>query len=74
MTTNAILEAAMKLSAKSRAQLAGKLLDSIDEPVWEEALLACAKIAERRLRRLRTGKTKGVPEAEARRPRQMCKT
>jgi Putative addiction module component len=67
MTTKAILDAALKLPAKTRARLAGKLLDSLDEPVWEEAIIAGAKVAEQGLRGLRTGKTKGIPEDEAHR-------
>lgn len=67
MTTKAILEAALKLPDKTRARLVRKLLDSLDEPLWEEALSAGAKIAEQRLRRLQNGKAKGIPEAEAHR-------
>ena len=67
MTAKAILEAALKLPAGTRARLAGKLLDSLDEPVWEEALKAGAKVAEQRLRGLRTGKNKAIPEDEAHR-------
>jgi hypothetical protein len=67
MTAKAILEAALKLPAKTRARLVGSLLDSLDEPVWEEVMHAGAKVAEQRWRRLLTGRTKGVPEEEARR-------
>jgi len=67
MTTKAILEAALNLPAGTRARLVDKLLDSLDEPLWEESLLAGAKVAEQRLRGLQTGKTKGVSEAEAHR-------
>jgi hypothetical protein len=67
MTSKAILEAALKLAAKSRARLAGKLLDSLEENVLEESLVAGAKVAEARLRRLVQGETKGIGEAEAHR-------
>jgi hypothetical protein len=67
MTVKAILEAALILSARDRVRLVGQLLDSLEEPVWEEAMRAGAKVAEQRLRRLLTGKTKGVSEAEAHR-------
>jgi putative addiction module component (TIGR02574 family) len=67
MTSKAILEEALKLPIPTRARLAGKLLDSLDEAIWEEAMITGAKIAERRLRDLRSGKTKGIPEAEAHR-------
>ena len=66
MTSKAILDAALKLPAKTRARLAAKLLDSLDEPVWE-ALRAGAELAERRLHALRTGQSKGIPEPEAHR-------
>lgn len=67
MTAKAILEAALKLPVRTRARLASKLLDSLDEPIWEEAMIAGAKIAEKRLRNLRSGKTKGITEEEAHR-------
>jgi putative addiction module component len=67
MTSKTILEAALKLPPKSRARLAGQLLDSLDEPVWEEAIIAGATVAEQRLRRVLAGKTKGIPEDEAHR-------
>jgi putative addiction module component len=67
MTAKAILEAALKLPAKARARLVGQLLDSLEEPVWEETMRAGAKVAEQRLRRLLTGKTEGIPEEEAHR-------
>jgi hypothetical protein len=67
MTTKAIIEAALKLPARTRARLAGKLLDSLDEPVWEEALVAGARVAEERLRRLFDGKVQGIPEHVAHR-------
>ena len=37
-------EAALKLPNGTRARLAGKILDSLDEPVWAEAMLEGAKI------------------------------
>jgi hypothetical protein len=67
MSTKTILAAALKLPARSRARLAGKLLDSLDEPVWDEAIVAGAKVADERLRRLHADKTKGIPEERAHR-------
>jgi hypothetical protein len=67
MSTEAILKAALKLPPRSRARLAGRLLDSLDEPVWDDAIVAGAKVAEVRLRRLHSGKTKGVPREKANR-------
>jgi hypothetical protein len=67
MTDKTILQAALKLPPKTRARLAGQLLDSLDESVWEETIVSGARLAEQRLRRLRTEKTKGIPEEEAHR-------
>jgi hypothetical protein len=67
MTSKAIFEAALKLPTRTKARLVGKLLDSLGEPDWEECLLAGAKVAEQRLSRVTTGKTKGIPEEEAHR-------
>ena len=67
MTDKGILKADLKLPPKTRARLAGQLLDSIDEPIWEETIVAGAKLVEQRLRRLLAGKTKGIPEEEAHR-------
>jgi len=63
MTAKAVLDAALKLPKRSRARLVEKLLDSLDEleGIDEDALREGAKIAERRLRDLRTGKTKAIP-------------
>jgi hypothetical protein len=67
MTVKAILEAALTLPATARARLVGQLLESLEEPLREEAMRTGAKLAEKRLRRLLAGKTKGVSEAEAHR-------
>jgi hypothetical protein len=67
MTSKAIYEAALKLPPGKRARLASQLLDSLDEGGWTEAVVAGARIAEKRLRDLAKGKTKGIPESEAHR-------
>jgi hypothetical protein len=67
VTTKSILDAALRLPARSRAHLVDKLLDSLEGPLWEEAILTGARIANRRLQGLRSGKTKGIPEREAHR-------
>ncbi len=67
MTVKAILEAALKLPTKTRARLAGQLLDSLGDSAWEETILAGAKVAEKRLSALAKGKNKGIPEATAHR-------
>jgi hypothetical protein len=67
VTAKAILEAALKLPPRSRARLAGKLLDSLAETDGDEALQAGARVAEQRLQGILAGKTKGIPEEEAHR-------
>ena len=59
-----ILAKAMELSLDERAQLAGKLLLSVDEPSESEVERLWMEEAERRLREFRGGKTKGIPADE----------
>ena len=56
-----IISAAMELSLKERAQLAGTLLLSLDEPSESEVERLWLKEAERRLQEFREGKVKGIP-------------
>jgi len=56
-----ITNAAMELSLKERAQLAGTLLLSLDEPSESEVERLWIKEAERRLQEFREGKVKGIP-------------
>jgi putative addiction module component (TIGR02574 family) len=59
-----ILAEAMELSLEERAQLAGKLLLSLDEPSESEVERLWMEEAERRLQEFREGKTKGIPPDE----------
>jgi putative addiction module component (TIGR02574 family) len=56
-----ILANAMELTLEERAQLAGRLLLSIDEPSESEVERLWMEEAERRLEEFRKGKTKGIP-------------
>ena len=59
-----ILAEAMELSLEERAQLAGKLLLSLDEPSESEVERLWMEEAERRLKEFREGRTKGIPADE----------
>ncbi len=59
-----ILSTAMELTLEERAQLAGKLLLSLDEPFDSEVEQLWMEEAERRLKEFREGKTKGIPADE----------
>jgi putative addiction module component (TIGR02574 family) len=59
-----ILAKAMELSLDQRAQLAGKLLLSLDEPSGPEVERLWMQEAERRLRKFREGTTEGIPADE----------
>jgi len=68
MTAKEIVFAALKLDKKERAELAHKLIVSLDEEMeglpdaeWEAAWVA---EAERRLKDLREGKAKEIPADE----------
>jgi putative addiction module component (TIGR02574 family) len=56
-----ISEATMHLNLEERAQLAGKLLLSLDEPSPSELERLWLDEAERRLDDFRSGKTQGIP-------------
>jgi putative addiction module component (TIGR02574 family) len=55
---------AMALTRKERAQLAGKLLLSLDEPTEEEVEQLWIAESERRLEEFRSGSVKGIPADE----------
>jgi len=59
-----IISAAMELDLKERAQLAGTLLLSLDEPSESEVERLWLKEAERRLQQFREGKVKAIPAEE----------
>ncbi|MBI5601797.1 MAG: addiction module protein [Deltaproteobacteria bacterium] len=59
-----ILSTAMELTLEERAQLAGKLLLSLDEPLDIEVEQLWVEEAERRLKEFRDGKIKGIPADE----------
>lgn len=64
---NTLYEAALRLTDAERAELAARLMESIDPAVeesWDEAWNA--EIAKR-IEELDSGKTKSIPWAEARR-------
>jgi len=54
----------MNLSLEGRAQLAEKLILSLDAPSGEENLHLWVVEAERRLKELREGKAKEIPAEE----------
>jgi putative addiction module component (TIGR02574 family) len=56
-----IIRAAMELSLEERAQLAGTLLFSLDEPSESEVERLWLQEAERWLQDFREGKVKGIP-------------
>ena len=55
---------AMELSLEERAQLAGKLLLSLDEPSESEVERLWLEEAERRLKEFREGEVRGIPAGE----------
>ena len=55
---------AMELSLEERAQLAGKLLLSLDEPSASEVERLWLEEAERRLEEFREGEIQGIPADE----------
>ena len=63
-----ILNEALQLPVGDRADIAGKLIDSLDDSLDEgDVTPFWAKEIERRMRELDDGTVKGVPLAEARR-------
>jgi len=63
MTTklDEVIAAAMQLSIEERAQVAGRLLLSLDEPSDSELDRLWFDEAERRLREFREGSVSGIP-------------
>jgi len=64
MTRNAVLEEALKLSIKERADVAVELLSSLDDKEWEdteEVERAWGAEIERRARRILSGESAGSP-------------
>ena len=59
-----IINVAKELSLEERAQLAGTLLLSLDEPSESEVERLWLEEAERRLQDFREGKVKGIPAEE----------
>jgi putative addiction module component (TIGR02574 family) len=68
VTTEEIVAAALKLDRKERAQLAGRLIRSLDAEEAnlspEEWEMLWAEEVDRRLEELRQGKVKGIPGEE----------
>ena len=68
MTTvqKSLFDGALKLPRKMKVKLAEELITSLDDddPELEEAILQGAKIADRRLRDMRLGKSRKVTEEE----------
>jgi putative addiction module component (TIGR02574 family) len=56
-----VISAALQLSLQERAQLAGRLLLSLDEPSESEVEQLWLEEAERRLKEFREGKVRGIP-------------
>jgi len=61
-----LYEQASHLPAEDRAELAGKLLESIEEPADDGVEEAWAAEIERRMTDYRAGKVKTIPWAEVR--------
>ena len=62
-----VLQEALRLPAEARAALAGRLLESLDGPVDEDAEAAWSKEIARRIDDLDKGKVKTVSWSVARR-------
>ena len=62
-----VLQEALRLPGEARAALAGRLLESLDGPVDEDAEAAWSKEIARRIDDLDKGKVKTVPWSVARR-------
>ena len=61
-----LYEQASHLPPKDRAELAGKLLESIEDPADEGVEEAWASEIERRMIEYRTGRVKTIPWSEVR--------
>jgi len=62
-----LLQEALRLPAEARAAIAGRLMESRDEPVDADAEAAWAGEIARRLEEVDSGKVTPLPWAEARR-------
>jgi putative addiction module component (TIGR02574 family) len=62
-----ILKEALALPAEARAAVAGRLIESLDQQVDEDAEAAWSVEILRRLKELDSGAVKGIPWSEARR-------
>ncbi len=56
-----VITAALQLGIEERAQLAGRLLLSLDEPSESEVERLWLVEAERRLKEFRAGRVRGIP-------------
>lgn len=65
MSTEQIVAAALRLDHRSRARIARRLLDSLDELTGAELESLWLDEAERRLREMRDGKVKEIPLKES---------
>jgi len=59
-----VITAALQLGIEERAELAGRLLLSLDEPSESEVEALWLEEAERRLKEFRAGKVRGIPADE----------
>jgi putative addiction module component (TIGR02574 family) len=59
-----VITAALQLSMEERAQLAARLLLSLDEPTGSEVEELWLEEAERRLNEFREGRVRGIPADE----------
>ena len=67
MNAKQLLAEALRLTPQERAALASELIESLDEPIDNDAEAAWSLEIRRRLERLDAGLAKTVPWAEARR-------
>ena len=65
--TDELLQKAMTLPLKDRAELACSLIDSLDETVDEDAEVAWQQEVVRRMDEIRSGKVKTIPWREVQR-------
>jgi putative addiction module component (TIGR02574 family) len=64
MSTDEVVAAALKLDHRSRAEVARRLLESLDELSEAEVDQLWNEEVDRRIRAMREGKTKGIPGEE----------
>jgi putative addiction module component (TIGR02574 family) len=67
MTTRVkrVLDDALKLPEKDRAEVAAKLLDSLDSDAEDEIVAAWAAEIQKRVDEIEQGKVKAIPWSEA---------